>query len=111
MNNPSERIAYAITHEAEPRVFLAQDEHVLSRVLALKLVAATDAATLPAEVIAGIRAALLQERWADAVATWISATGTAVDAFPTERIWSEHELDEERTSLELRVAPIFDDGG
>jgi hypothetical protein len=66
---PLERVAYAVTHEDEPRVFLAEDETVLSRVLAVELVAAT------------------------------------------ERVWSEHQLDEERAGLELRVAPIFDDAG
>jgi len=33
----------------------------------------------------------------------------AVDAYPSERVWTAGLLDEERTGLELRVAPIFDD--
>ncbi len=103
------RIAYAITHGADPRVFLAEDEHVLSRLLALELVAATRSDSLPSEQLGAIRRALLEERWAYAVATWIGATETYVDAYPSERVWSERDLDEERTSLELRVAPIFDD--
>lgn len=103
------RIAYAITHGTDPRVFLAEDEHVLSRLLALELVAATPADSLASDQLGVIRRALLEERWADAVAAWIGATDTYVDAYPTERVWSDRDLDEERTSLELRVAPIFDD--
>ena len=103
-------VAYAVTHESEPRVFLAEDETVLSRVLAVELVAATSPAMLGAD-LESIRHALLEERWADAVAQWIGATGTYVDAYPSERVWSEQQLDEERAGLELRVAPIFDDGG
>jgi hypothetical protein len=105
------RVAYADTHESDPRVFLAEDETILSRVLAVKLVAATSPATLGQTDLDAIRRALLEERWADAVALWISTTGNYVDAYPSERVWNEHDLDEERTSLELRVAPIFDDGG
>jgi hypothetical protein len=51
-DGPVARVAYAVTHGSDPRVFLAEDETVLSR-----------------------------------------------------------QLDEERAGLELRVAPIFDDGG
>src|SRR6185437_6037175 len=86
------RVAYAVTHDSEPRVFLAEDENVLSRVLALELVAATPAATLARTDLETIRRALLDERWADAVARWIGATGTFVDAYPSERVWSEWQL-------------------
>jgi hypothetical protein len=105
------RVAYAVTHESEPRVFLAEDENVLSRVLAVELVAATTSESLGRSDLEAIRQALLEERSADAVAQWISATGTYVDAYPGERVWSKQQLDEERAGLELRVAPIFDDGG
>jgi hypothetical protein len=110
-SGPVARVAYAVTHEGEPRVFLAEDETVLSRVLAVELVAATSPARLSPADVNVIRHALLEERWADAVAAWIGATGTYVDAYPSERVWSGQQLDEERASLELRVAPIFDDGG
>jgi hypothetical protein len=110
-NRPVAPVAYAVTHESEPRVFLAEDESVLSRVLAVELVAATSPATLGPADLKAMRRALLEERWADAVALWIGATGTYVDAYPSERVWSEQQLDEERAGLELRVAPIFDDGG
>ena len=108
---PGTHVAYAVTHEDEPRVFLAEDESVLSRVLAVELVAATPASMIGGSDLEAIRRALLEERWAEVVAAWIAATGTYVDAYPSERVWSEPQLDEERASLELRVAPIFDDAG
>jgi hypothetical protein len=103
------RVAYAVTHEPDPRVFLAEDESVLSRVLAVELVAATPASHLATNDRDFIRRALLEGRWAEAVGRWIAVTDTYVDAFPSEPVWTEHELDEERAGLELRVAPIFDD--
>jgi hypothetical protein len=110
-SGPGGRVAYAVTQESEPRVFLAEDATVLSRVLAVELVAATTPSTLSRIDLESMRRALLEERWADAVTQWISATGIYVDAYPSERVWNERQLDEERAGLELRVAPIFDDGG
>ena len=62
----SGRVAYAVTHDDPPQVFLAEDEIVLSRVLAVQLVAATPPSSLPAGSVESIREALLEERWADA---------------------------------------------
>jgi hypothetical protein len=75
------RIAYAVVHRDPPEVFFAEDEHVLSRVLALQLVA-----QLPANEVSSpgrleaMRQALLDERWADALVEWITETDTIVDA-------------------------------
>lgn len=106
--SPSHRVAYAVTHDDPPQVLIAVNESVLTRLVALEVVAKTH----PDEVghhLGAIRAALLEERWDEAVATWIEATGTSVDAFPDEVVWAEADLDSERTALELRVAPIFED--
>lgn len=90
-----------------PEIFLAEDEFVLSRVLALKVVAASPPTTFPTEALARVRAALLEERWADAVAEWIEAVGEAVDGYPDEVLWTDRLLDEDVASMEVRVAPIF----
>ncbi|MDZ4825950.1 MAG: hypothetical protein SGJ13_05720 [Actinomycetota bacterium] len=103
-------MAFAVTHEDPPRVLIAEDEQVLSRLLALELVAATRPSDLNAAQLTAIRDALLDERWADAVVAWIAATDIIVDVYSTEAVRSATHLDELRTSLELRVAPIFDDG-
>lgn len=55
------------------------------------------------------RAALLEERWADAVAEWIDAIGEPVDGYPDEVVWTERRLDEEVAAMEIRVARIFGD--
>ena len=101
--------AYAIVRGEEPRVVLAENADVISRALALTL-----AAQLPADQISSaarlerIRAALLEERWADAVLEWIEETGTAVDVYDeAPKVWSEGDLDLENASLEIRLSPIF----
>ena len=45
----------------------------------------------------------------DAILHWMTATGEVLDAYPDEPVWSDRQLDEERTVLELRMAPIFRD--
>jgi hypothetical protein len=104
------RVAFAVVHSDPPEVYVAEDEHVLSRVLALKLVA-----QLPAREVSSsarlnkMRDALLEERWADALVEWITETDTAVDGYPDEQIWRNAQLDLDRASLEIRVSPLFTD--
>jgi hypothetical protein len=106
------RIAFAVVHDDPPSVYVADDVDVLSRVLALELVART-----PATEIANLarlermRAALLEERWADALGEWIDETGRVVDAYPDESVWTEARLDLEHATLEIRMAPLFSDDG
>jgi hypothetical protein len=101
--------AYAVVRGDEPRVVLAENSAVISRALALTL-----AAQLPASEISSparlerIRSALLEERWGDALVEWIDETGTAVDVYEeAPRVWSEDDLDLDKASLEIRLAPIF----
>ena len=103
--------AYAVVRGEEPQIFLAADADVLSRALALSLVAQTRAQDVASPArLAQMREALLQERWADALVLWIEETGTAVDVYDeAPRVWVEADLDLEKASLEIRVAPIFTD--
>jgi hypothetical protein len=100
------RAAYAVVRGEDPQVFIAEDEEVLGRVLALHLVAATPAEELGKDAGA-ICDALLEERWGDAVYAWMDATGKIVDAYPDEQVWRDADIDAERSNLELRVTPIF----
>jgi hypothetical protein len=102
----SGRAAVAIVRSDPPQVFLAEDDEVLGRVLAIKLVAQTAPAHLGAW-LTEIREALLEERWADAVLAWMSATGEVVDAYPDDRIWTEEQLDAGGAALEIRLSPAF----
>jgi len=63
---------------------------------------------LQPEVLADIREALSERRWSDAVFRWADATGTPVDAYPDEEITPP--LDDEAADLEIRLAPILEDG-
>ena len=103
--------AFAIVRGEEPRVFLASDGEVISRVLAVHLVAQTQARDVSSSTrLQEMRIALLEERWADAVVAWIEETGTAVDVYDeVPRVWSSNDLDLERATLEMRVAPLFTD--
>ncbi len=103
--------AYAIVRGEEPVVVLAEDAHVLSRALALTLVAQLPARRVSSAARLGeMRQALLEERWADALVSWMEETETAVDVYDeTPRVWTGAELDAEQASLEIRVAPLFAD--
>jgi len=81
----------------------------MDRVLALQLVAQLPASTVDSPArLNEMRAALLEERWADAVVLWIEETGLAVDVYTeSPKIWTEEELDGEQASMEIRVAPLF----
>jgi hypothetical protein len=72
------------------------------------LFARTETRELSEGALQRIRDALLEERWADAVADWIDATGEAVDAYPDEDVWSEARLDADTASLEIRFRRIFE---
>jgi hypothetical protein len=102
------QIAYAVVHRDPPEVFFAEDEHVLSRVLALQLVAQLPASEVSSPGrLESMRTALLDERWADALVEWITETDTVVDAYPSEEVWHEERLNLEQATMEIRVSPLF----
>lgn len=101
--------AYAIVRGEEPQVVLAEDAQVLSRALALTLVAQLPADQVSTEArLDDMKQALLEERWADALVSWMEETETSVDVYDeTLPVWTATELDEEQASLEIRMAPLF----
>lgn len=103
--------AYAVVRGEEPQIFLASDAEVIARVLAVHLVARTSAADVSSPTrLQEMRTALLEERWADALVGWIEETGTAVDVYEERlKVWERDDLDLERATLEIRVAPLFED--
>jgi hypothetical protein len=104
--------AYAIVKTDPPQLFLAENAAVISRLIALKVVAREDAAHFAAGRLGVIRDALLEERWADAVVTWMSATDTFIDVYEEYvPVWTEEDLDADLASMEIRMAHIFDDIG
>ncbi len=101
--------AFAIAREEEPQVFLAESVDVLARVLALRLVAQLEAASVRSPSrLHEMRSALLEERWADALVAWIEETGIPVDVYDEPlTVWSEAALDADQASFEIRMAPLF----
>lgn len=103
------RIAWAVLYDDPAQVFVAEDEVVLTRLLALKVVGQAQPSSLGGGALDRIRDALLDERWGDAVADWVSATGARMDVFPDEELWSAGAVEVELLSMQIRLSPIFED--
>ena len=103
--------AYAVVRGEEPHVFLAEDAEVLGRLLAVALVAELPAADVSSGArLEEMRRALLEERWADALVLWMEETGTVVDVYDeSPQVWASDDMDVEKASLEIRLAPLFSD--
>jgi hypothetical protein len=101
--------AFAIVKGDPPQMLLAENAAVISRLVALQVVAGADPAQFSPAELEDLRAALLEERWADAVLIWMETTGTFIDVYEEYvPVWTEAELDEEFASMEIRVSRIFD---
>jgi hypothetical protein len=101
--------AFAIVHDTEPRLVLAESGEVIARALALTVVADTDPNLIgtPGRLHL-LQEALLEERWADALSLWIDETGCPVDVFEEfPEVWTEEKLDAIIAPMEIRTARIF----
>jgi hypothetical protein len=104
------RVSIAVVRGDPPVALLAESDAVMGRLLALRLVARSHAGDLERSgLLEDIRSALLEERWGDAVTMWMQATSEVVDVYPDEEIVTEERLDHDTASVEIRLAPIFDD--
>ncbi len=102
--------AYAIVKTDPPQLFLAENAAVISRLIALKVVALEDPSRFAPGRIGIIRDALLEERWADAVVGWMGATDTFIDVYEEYvPVWTEHDLDADLAAMEIRMARIFNE--
>ncbi len=100
-------VSCAIVHGDTPDIFLAEDLDTLHWVLALQLVAQSRAEDFTHETRHSLREALREERWADAVVGWMSATGQAVDVYPTFAVYTADSLPPELAMVELQFTPLF----
>lgn len=104
------RVSIAVVRGDPPVALLAESDAVMGRLLALRLVARSRAGDLgQSGLLDDIRSALLEERWGDAVTMWMQATSEVVDVYPDEEIVTEERLDQDTASMEIRLAPIFED--
>lgn len=88
-----------------PRVFVAADMDTLHWVLACRVVAATPGRDLPAGEREALRRALREERWGDAVFSYIARTGVAVDVYESTELYAP--ADAAVAPLELQLTPLF----
>lgn len=102
-------MAYALVQGEDQVRFAAVDESVLTRVLILELVAKLQPDRISAELRGRVRAALREQRWAEALVAWMEGTGQQINIFPDEPVWTQDALDEERFVFELEMSPIFED--
>ena len=102
------KVAIAILRSDPSEAYIAENAEVLSRVIALQIVARTPPGDIAdASALEALREALLQERWGEALALWIQHGGDAVDVYDDVEVWTDEALDEDHASLEIRMAPIF----
>jgi hypothetical protein len=98
-------VAIAIVRSDDPQVFVAEDMESLHWILALRLVAPTDPASLPDGTVSYLRAALLEERWSDAVLEWMRVTGEIVDVYPSHDLYTAADV--EMAASELQFTRLF----
>ncbi len=99
-------VACAIVHSIPASVYLAEDVDVLHRVLALEVVARTEGELL-GDAVGAVRQALLEERWGDAAAGWITATGIGIDVYPNISVYTGDDLPPDLIGAQLQFAPLF----
>lgn len=102
--------AWAVVKHDTPQIFLAENASVISRLLALKVVAAADPALFARGALETLQDHLLHERWAEAVLMWMETTDTVIDVYEEYvPVWTEADLDSEVASMAIRTSRLFED--
>ena len=104
------RVTYALIRDSgasDTEVLIADDDESIGQALALEIVANTTPNRL-GPAVTEIRDALMERRWADAVASWMEATGRVVDVHPDEPVRRSGPTDDP-VELQLLLRPIFED--
>jgi hypothetical protein len=99
-------VACAVVRDDPPEVFIADDQETLNWVLALWLIAQTPGTELGNELRDGLRRALLDERWGDAVELWMR-NRPEVDVYPSFHLYTAQDV--ELAAQELEFSPLFRD--
>ncbi len=101
--------AYAVRRSDPDQPLLADSQATLNKVIALRWIAEW----VPAEGQRAddVRAALLDERWEDAVLGWMVATGEVVDVFPHGlEIHESRDYPDGEFGPRLQTSPLFREG-
>ena len=100
-------VACAVVRDDPPQVFIAEDLETLNWVLALKLIARTPGGEVPPSLRERLRAAVLEERWGDAVELWMRIRPGEVDVYPSYDFHTPRDVD--LAPEELQFTPLFED--
>ncbi len=100
-------VAYAVVHFDPPEVFLADDVEVLHRALAMELVARTDPGELSSSGADALRQDLLDERWGDAVQTWMGLRDVEIDVYTYLHIYSARDVPADLIGAQLQFTRLF----
>lgn len=100
-------VACAVIRNDPPEVYLGEDMDTLNWVLALEVVARTRGSQMSEGVRQGLRSALLEERWGDAVEQWIDHSQVAVDVYPSMEL--NQPSDVAMAPLAMQFLPLFED--
>jgi hypothetical protein len=100
-------VACAVVRDDPPQVFIADDIETLNWVLALELIAHTPGSRVPLALRAPLRAALVDERWGDAVELWMQVHPGAIDVYPSYDFYTPRDVD--LAAEELQFKPLFED--
>ena len=100
-------VACAVVRDDPPQVFAADDLETLNWILALRLVAAARGSELPASTRDVLRAALLEERWGDAVEAWMRHRDVVVDVYPSLELYLPTDV--EMAGVEMQFLPLFEE--
>ena len=104
------RVTYAMIRDSDTSdadIIIADDDESIGQALALEVVANT-APTHLGPALHRIRYALMERRWADALVSWMAATGRVVDIYPDEPV-RRADTTNDLVELELLMKPIFRD--
>jgi hypothetical protein len=101
-------VACAVLRGEPPTVFLAEDLDALHWTLATEVVARARDQHWPEPVRTEVRAALLAERWADAVLAWMDHADVVVDVYLSVEVASVG--DRTVAAAELQFTPLFSSG-
>ena len=101
-------VAYAVVHSEPAAIYLATDIEVLARIIAIEVIARTDARLLE-DHAATIKKALLDERWSVAVSAWIEATGIGIDVYTNISVYDAQDLPPDLVGAQLQFTPLFQD--
>lgn len=104
MSHPT--VAVAVIRDNPPGILVAEDFAVLHRALAVRLVARADRRIFSQEQLDQLQAALLEEKWSDAVAMWINHTGIPIDVY-TEDVLTAERFPAALLSAQMQFSPLF----